>query len=130
MTHTDSKIHGCPCSLSKMLWQWRIHHYTSNHAYATYSTPCNVNVLYIIVITLSCLFKKREENNSCKSTQMQLFLTLKTLLLSLLCAHVCKFPPHPQQVCGNQKTASGVTSPTPILVLMGSWDKVQVLRLD
>lgn len=54
---------------------------------------------------------------------MQLFLTVKKIIIIIIaCKCVQSPPPILQQVCGNQKTASGVTSPTPILVLMGSGD--------
>lgn len=60
---------------------------------------------------------------------MQLFLTVKKIILIIIACECVQSHPIPQQVCGNQKTASGVTSPTPILVLMGSGDWVQDLRL-
>lgn len=60
---------------------------------------------------------------------MQLFLTVKKIIIMIIACKCVQSHPILQQVCGNQKTASGVTSPTPILVLMGYGDWVQDLRL-
>lgn len=60
---------------------------------------------------------------------MQLFLTVKKIIIIIIACKCVQSHPILQQVCGNQKTASGVTSPTPILVLMGYGDWVQDLRL-